>query len=44
MASNERISGLRIGKDVEGSGRAIILRYYSGICLERLKKITKNLI
>jgi hypothetical protein len=31
-----------IRKDAEGSGRAIISRYYPGICLEGLRKTTKN--
>jgi hypothetical protein len=29
-------------KDVEGSGRKLILRYYRGIPLERLRKTTKH--
>jgi hypothetical protein len=33
----------RIGKNVEGSGRGPVLRYYPGICLEGLRKTTKNL-
>jgi hypothetical protein len=32
-----------IQKDVEGSGRCLILRYYPGICLERQRKTTKVL-
>jgi hypothetical protein len=28
---------------VKGSGHGLILRYYPGICLEGLRKITKNL-
>jgi hypothetical protein len=32
-----------IGKDVEGSGHGLILRYCLGICLEGLRKTTKNL-
>jgi hypothetical protein len=32
-----------IGKDLEGSFRGIILRYYPGIGLEELRKTTKNL-
>jgi hypothetical protein len=28
---------------VEGSGRGLILKYYSGICLEGLTKTTKYL-
>jgi hypothetical protein len=31
------------GTTVEESGRNIILKYYSGICMERLRKTTKNL-
>jgi hypothetical protein len=31
---------LLIGKDVKGSGRGLILRYYPGICLEGLSKTT----
>jgi hypothetical protein len=30
-------------KDLKGSGRGKILRYYPGIRLEELKKTTKNL-
>jgi hypothetical protein len=36
------ISG-RIGKDLEGSGRGLVLRYYPGIRLARLRKTTINL-
>jgi hypothetical protein len=32
-----------IGKDMEGSGRGLILRYYPCICLEGLRKATKIL-
>jgi hypothetical protein len=28
---------------MEGSGRGLISRYYTGICLEGLRKTTKNL-
>jgi hypothetical protein len=31
------------GKDVEGSGLELILRSYPSICLEALRKTTKNL-
>jgi hypothetical protein len=31
-----------IGKDLVGSGSGLILRYYSGICLEGLRKTMKN--
>jgi hypothetical protein len=37
------ISERLIGKDLEGSGRGLILGYYLGICLEELKKNPKNL-
>jgi hypothetical protein len=33
----------RIGKDLEGNGRGLILRCYPYICLEGLKKATKTL-
>jgi hypothetical protein len=33
----------RIRKEVEGSSCGLILKYYSGICLEELKKTTKDL-
>jgi hypothetical protein len=36
------ISGWWIGKDVVGSGRGLILRYYTGIFLEGLRKIKKT--
>jgi hypothetical protein len=36
------ISELLIGKDLVGSGRGLILSYYPGIHLERLKKPMKN--
>jgi hypothetical protein len=43
IVSNENmISDRRIGKGVEGRGRGVILRYYFGICLEGLRKTTKN--
>jgi hypothetical protein len=32
-----------IGKDLEGSDRDLILRYYTGNFLEGLRKTTKNL-
>jgi hypothetical protein len=32
-----------MGKDVEGSGHGLILRYYPGLCLEGLRKTTRNL-
>jgi hypothetical protein len=32
-----------IGKDLEGIGRGLILRHYSGIYLQGLKKITNTL-
>jgi hypothetical protein len=39
IASNEGvISELRIGKDVDESGRDLILRYYRSICLEGVRK------
>jgi hypothetical protein len=31
----------RLGKDVEGTGRGLILRYYPIICLEALGKTMK---
>jgi hypothetical protein len=37
------ISESLIGKDLEESGRGLILRYYIGIHLEELRKATKNL-
>jgi hypothetical protein len=42
---NDRvISKLRSnGKDLAGSGRGLILRYYPGICLEGLRRTTKDL-
>jgi hypothetical protein len=44
IAWNERmISERLIWKDMEGSGRGIILRFYSAISLEGLGKPTKNL-
>jgi hypothetical protein len=44
LASNERvISGWWIGKDLEGSGRGLILRYHNGIRLKDLRKATQNL-
>jgi hypothetical protein len=44
IASNGRvINEWWIGKDVERSGRGLILRYYPEICLERLRKTTKTL-
>jgi hypothetical protein len=33
----------RIESGVKGSGRVLILRYYPGICLDELRKTTKNL-
>jgi hypothetical protein len=43
--SNERIMvEKQVGKDVEGSGRCIISRFYPGIFLEDLGEDTKNLI
>jgi hypothetical protein len=30
-------------KEMEGSGRGLILRYYPGICLVRVRKTTTNL-
>jgi hypothetical protein len=42
-ASDEgMISEWWIGKDVEGTGHGLILTYYPGICLEGLRKPTKN--
>jgi hypothetical protein len=32
-----------IEKNVEESGHGLILRYFSGICLEVLRKTTENL-
>jgi hypothetical protein len=44
MASNGRMIGeCHIVKDVEGSGRGLILRRYPVICLDGLGKITKTL-
>jgi hypothetical protein len=41
---NQRvINERRIGKDSEGSGRGLILRYYPRIHLKGLRKTTKNL-
>jgi hypothetical protein len=41
---NDRvISEWWIGKDLEGSGHDLILRYYPGICLEGLRKTMKTL-
>jgi hypothetical protein len=37
MAPNEMIEELLILKDIEGSGSGLNLRYYPGICLERLR-------
>jgi hypothetical protein len=37
------IAESRNGKDVVGSGRGLIIRYYPGVCLEGLKKTTKSL-
>jgi hypothetical protein len=31
-----------MGKDLQGSGRGLILRYYPGTCLEVLRKTTKT--
>jgi hypothetical protein len=42
--SNERvISKLLNGKDLEGSGRGVIVRYYPSARLERLEETTKTL-
>jgi hypothetical protein len=42
--SNDRvISDWRIGKELEGGGRGIILRYYPSIRLEGLRKTTRHL-
>jgi hypothetical protein len=43
ISSNKRIGEWWIGKDVEGSGRGLVFRYYPGIFLERLMKTTENL-
>jgi hypothetical protein len=44
MASNDRMINKQwIGKDVEGSGRGINLRYCPNICLKELRTATKNL-
>jgi hypothetical protein len=32
-----------LGKDLEGSGHGLVLRYHPGIHLEELRKTTKNL-
>jgi hypothetical protein len=32
-----------VGKDLEEIHFSLILRYYSGICLERLRKTTNNI-
>jgi hypothetical protein len=37
------IAERRIAREVEGSGRGLILRYYPRICLEGVRKATKNL-
>jgi hypothetical protein len=37
------ISEWWLGKDSEGSGNGLILRYYPSICLEGLRKTMKNL-
>jgi hypothetical protein len=37
------IGELRTVKDLEESGRGLILRYYTGISLEGLRKTTKSL-
>jgi hypothetical protein len=36
------IIGWWIGKDLEHSGRGLILSYYPGICQEGLRKTTKT--
>jgi hypothetical protein len=41
IASNG--SKRRIGKDVKGNGGSLILKYYSTICLQGLRKTTKNI-
>jgi hypothetical protein len=44
IASNKRVtSKLWFGKDLEESGRDLILRYYPGIHLQGLRETTKNL-
>jgi hypothetical protein len=44
IASNEGVINKRlIGKDLEGSSCDLILRNYPSICLEKLRKTTKNL-
>jgi hypothetical protein len=44
VASNELVlSEWWVGKDLEGSGRGLILRYYHGIRLEQLRKTMKQL-
>jgi hypothetical protein len=43
LTKNIAISEWRIGKDLEGSGRGLILKYYSGIRVEGLRKTTKDL-
>jgi hypothetical protein len=43
IASNDRVmSEVWIGKEFEGSGSGLIVRYYAGVCLEGLRKITEN--
>jgi hypothetical protein len=32
-----------IGKDVEGGGQDLVLKQYTGICLERLRNTTRNI-
>jgi hypothetical protein len=39
---NERVIGEWIGKDVEGSGRGLIVRFYPGIFLGELMKTKDN--
>jgi hypothetical protein len=44
VSLNEKVmSELWIGKNLEGSGRGLILRYHPGICLQGHRKSTKNL-
>jgi hypothetical protein len=44
VASNDRmIIGWWIGKDVEGWGRGLILRYYPSSCLDTLTNTARNL-